>query len=159
MVDLEDLLIAGLIYSINNEKDTTQLIKWLYEGGRVTPELGALIADILSGKVKAKPQKTKATSPKRRCALRAEIEYHQENLTEFKKKSEENPREKPIINIGCGFTLSWQDMEKELTAAGYHGVPDTKGEITRAAQHLSARNRGLTAVQIDEILFKRARKK
>jgi hypothetical protein len=142
MLSLEDLCIQGLIHDCTRKhRDTTQLIKWLREGRKVTPELSLLIADVLEGKVKAYPKPSKKeTKQGCRVLAKAFFNYYQEILGDPARMQGE-----------WGVTVA----AEELARAGHRGIPESKGEISLAAKHLTAHIRGLTLAQFDELLYPR----
>ena len=136
MTDLKDIHIPWLIGEIKKKRDTTLLIHHLRDGRKITPALALLIADLLEGKIKARPKRKKR-----------ETWFFRHSLESLKEMLRDNSGEEFKDNVAA------------LKMAGYQGVPETKGEIAEAAEMCLCHLHGLTKYQLDELLRPRAARK
>jgi hypothetical protein len=138
VADLKRLHVSWLAHQAINERDSAPLVAYLRGGGAVTPELAALIADVLEGKVvKAKPKRRKPVAELKRSGVKAEMLRRAVATWRAEIASGENHG----LVMEC------------LRAAGYRKpYPETKGAITKAAELLAARMHGLTLAQLDEVI-------
>jgi len=136
MTDLKDIHIPWLIGEIKKKRDTTLLIHHLRDGRKITPALALLIADLLEGKIKARPKQKKL----KKWWIKIEFDGLKEMLRG---------------NSG----QKWRDIAAVLENVGYRGDLETKGEITCAAEMCLCHLHGLTKYQLDELLRPRAARK
>ncbi len=144
--------IENLIREVKATRNTTYLIKYLRDGFEVTPELGVLIADILEGKFPAtlKPitnAKMFRSDEESATQIGITIDTFQNILN----------RDSGVA-IDSKATFGWNEAIAMLKESGYecdYDKPWTKGDITKAAKHLTAHIHHLTYNQLDEIIHPR----
>jgi hypothetical protein len=150
-----------LINEVQWEKHSGLLVEYLNEGKYVSPSLARFIADVLSGKVKLKAGRPNEDEPAKRVtkgwAIAVEGTYKQklqacgdprENL---KKQMKANGCTKEHIEkasndmtvLGPAPPDVYNDLQKELTAAGIKHFPVTTREINKAAKELAVKKLGL----------------
>ena len=147
--DLEDVHIEWLIHSARISRDTTPLIKHLRDGRKVTPELAKFIADIL--------EKNVSGTPKKRTILKS-IKSSKTQL-DMLKETVKYYRE--IFDPAGHGNQDWNALAYGLRQTDYMGAfpPETKGDITKAAEHLAAMGFGISWAQMDELIRARSSRK
>jgi hypothetical protein len=139
MVSLNDFAVINadwLATNVRETRNTRELVKHLRAGGPVTPDLAALIADLLEGEVRAsfKPL-TFADIP--RYWIEANLNYF-----------------KAVLRGDMGVE-QWEALVPILKEAGFEPEPKTKGQLTKAALYLTQRAFRLTPSQLNELLSPR----
>ena len=149
MDDLITKQTQDLIRNTKRSRNTSELIKWLWAGKEVQPVLADFIGDILSGAVKASPKKLKKSDAVMHVTSKIINSIFQTNRQRLEEINNQIKAGQKIEN--------WQAIEDELKAAGYIGLLETKGEITKAAKCITAKQLDCTLSQLDEIRRNRER--
>ncbi len=152
MLSLDDLAAQGVEYKVITTENSTYLIDYLKEDGKVTPKLKVFIAGILEGNVKAKPksytEKDYFISPTARFVAKVILDDYKTTLQHFNSnQSGTNCHDENVEG--------WKIFSERLKQVGYTGVPEEKGQIAKAAKLLLMDRWNLTASQLDELLYPR----
>lgn len=136
--DLRELSAQWIVIRTRKTRNSRHLAQYLRTGGLVTPEIANLIADILAGKLAVKYRERRVKDVVKAHDVRFSVEFFRDFVME---------RDRGEVS----------DL---LKLAKYRGrYPESKSEITRAANCLAAFTFGLTVSEMDAIRFPRARSK
>ena len=136
-MDLDEVHAEWLAALVRKTHNSTELIAHLRNHGPITPALSDLLADLLEGRETATP-KPKSFNGLSKGYVRGVIKALRE-----------------IVGAQAG-PDAWDQIEPQLKALALSRLPETKGEITRAARLLTAQMMGMTPSQLDEFLSPRA---
>ncbi len=140
MFNIEDYEIPQILFSARRDRDSTLLIDFIRTGGTITPEIRALLVDVLEGKIKVRPK------PQKPAYLNQGHMRYQIQIT------------RTLLTGESG--MSGEEIRQWINFIGLKKVPESKGEITKAAEITVCKMYKITQAQLDEILRPRnARKK
>lgn len=139
MTDVADFQPLWLAAHVRKTGDSSELIAHIEKGGELTLPLRSLIVGILQGTIEAIPKpKTKMkvlSSNLRRKTLKQQHKFIKKNLQQDDQ---------------------WELWEPTLQAVGIFQVPETPTARTSAAKAILARWYGLSAAQLNELMYPRA---
>lgn len=148
MISFEELHRDSVIAEVVKYQNTTPLIEYLREGKTVTPELAALIADLLSGEKVGKPRVMKRLLNIRRFAAKIAMEYYSEILQGDFDLSDQ------------GKVELHDDLQRDAERLGFSVPVEGKRAANKAAKAIVQNEYRMTKAQFDEFLSPRtARKK
>ena len=142
MTDLANVHADWLAVYVRKTRNFAPLASWLKNGGEIGQPLRDVLADIVTGDLKASDKKATRTSATLPGLLRAELDFWK---AEFRSHAH---------NAGIP-VFTWDDVDTVLKLAGYQGTPETVGECTNAARKVVGWLHQLTASQVDELAHPR----
>lgn len=143
MTDLAIVQTDWLAVYVRKTRNFAPLANWLKGDGDIGQPLREVLADIVTGDLKASTKKATAASATLPGLVRAELDFWK---AEFRSHAH---------NAGIP-VFTWDDVETVLKLAEYNGTPETVGECTDAARKVVGWLHDLKASQVDELLHPRA---
>jgi hypothetical protein len=131
--DLADIGREWVCWLVHKRHDTTELIAYLRRDHTITPEMRSLIADLLDGKIKAKPHRNRRRSS---TLVAGTVRYYK-------------------LVLGGDDAEEWKKVSDYLADSGYKDEIETKGQITKAAKFATCCQFHLTPAQLSEIIHPR----
>lgn len=142
MTDLAHIHADWLAVYVRKTHNFAPLADYLKTGGHIGQPLREVLADIVTGDLKASNKTATRASATLPGLVRAELDFWK---AEFRSHAHAGI---PVF--------TWDDVETVLKLAKYVGTPETVGECTDAARKVVAWLHDLTASQVDELVHPRA---